>query len=627
MTRKVQEIDPASNSLQIQARINDNYIRPAGQQDAGSIEQIASTLVDINPAVTKYLTQKTEKKENFDVAQGMMIYRKQLAEGKDLTGEEIKAEIAAGNIEGYAKINKNHLRGIYRARHEKTGAELKKHMLEYTATAKLPNEKGELVPVSQITDQDAVMTAFLGEAERYILESTGGKYDPVLYDEYIKPEMNEATTKFINTQAEERIKQHTLERHTLGASILDSTILPLVQSKEFEADKTTGRQIIKTNLEAEAARLISEGRTETETAGFLVNYLQTVMQKIPYEHYEQIEQIAMAAEDIEILKSPIIQNTLKETMNNVQTGKYYEYQRLENIKEEENMQKASDLWDEGERTGNFTAFDKFVSTVKNKGYFLKARSINLAYDEARTEMPFETYRTYQIQADQGRLSFVDVQMLAPKMSKDQLDNLKQSAKEGATRARVLANQSGSSQKEASKKLEKALKQVDTVVAKYFKGDDVLKPAEDNNDTRANVQKLQATLTRIAYSEYSQWLATEGAAADSILREDKLHEIVSKHYSRYKGMYDIYVKDPQLIHSKTDPKKIKADHALEAFRQHLTAEIKPEYRTEALNKAMSEGNVKAVEKAIRKSNPAATNPRSTAQQLIKSYAKADKNKME
>ena len=63
MTRKVQEIDPASNSLQIQARINDNYIRPAGQQDAGSIEQIASTLVDINPVLTKYLTQKTEKKE------------------------------------------------------------------------------------------------------------------------------------------------------------------------------------------------------------------------------------------------------------------------------------------------------------------------------------------------------------------------------------------------------------------------------------------------------------------------------------------------------------------------------------------------------------------------------------
>ena len=91
-----------------------------------------------------------------------MIYRKQLAEGKDLTGEEIKAEIATENIEGYAKINKNQLRGIYRARHEKTGAELKKHMLEYTATTKLPNEKGELVPVSQITDQDAVMTAFLG---------------------------------------------------------------------------------------------------------------------------------------------------------------------------------------------------------------------------------------------------------------------------------------------------------------------------------------------------------------------------------------------------------------------------------------------------------------------------------
>ena len=242
-------------------------------------------------------------------------------------------------------------------------------------------------------------------------------------------------------------------------------------------------------------------------------------------------------------------------------------------------------------------------------------------------MPFETYRTYQIQADQGRLSFVDVQMLAPKMSKDQLDNLKQSAKEGETRARVLANRSGSSQKEASKKLEKALKQVDTVVAKYFKGDDVLKAAEDNNDTRANVRELQTTLTRLAYSEYSQWLATEGAAADSILREDKLHEIVSKHYSRYKGMYDIYVKDPQLIHSKTDPKKIKADHALEAFRQQLTAEIKPEYRTEALNKAMSEGNVKAVEKAIRKSNPAATNPRNTAQMLIKSYANADKNKME
>lgn len=95
----------------------------------------------------------------------MMIYRKQLAEGKDLTGEEIKAEIAAGNIEGYREDKQEPPPGsIYRARHEKTGAELKKHMLEYTATTKLPNEKGELVPVSQITDQDAVMTAFLGEA-------------------------------------------------------------------------------------------------------------------------------------------------------------------------------------------------------------------------------------------------------------------------------------------------------------------------------------------------------------------------------------------------------------------------------------------------------------------------------
>ena len=191
MTRKVQEIDPASNSLQIQARINDNYIRPAGQQDAGSIEQIASTLVDINPVLTKYLTQKAEKKENFDVAQGMMIYRKQLAEGKDLTGEEIKAEIKNNDVIAGIKKLKEQIKDLKKeveTAQSQTSAPISEEVIGDTKVVVAVVENGDLKKiVDDMKNANEKLAILLLQAkDDKVLIVAGSKNTNIKAGEWIK---------------------------------------------------------------------------------------------------------------------------------------------------------------------------------------------------------------------------------------------------------------------------------------------------------------------------------------------------------------------------------------------------------------------------------------------------------
>ena len=59
-------------------------------------------------------------------------------------------------------------------------------MLHYGATATIQDKNGNTIPISQSDEQEQVLNAYLAEAERYANEAAGGKYDPVLYQEYVK---------------------------------------------------------------------------------------------------------------------------------------------------------------------------------------------------------------------------------------------------------------------------------------------------------------------------------------------------------------------------------------------------------------------------------------------------------
>lgn len=628
MTRKIPEIEQA-NTLQVQSRINDTYVRPAGQAGESSLERIAGTMLGLVSPVKKHLEQKKEIQDNFEIAQGMRLRRDLLSEGKDFSDEEIKERLKAGEYkDAYKGSVKNLYQGYAQAQHMKTGAELKAHMQTYLATATMKNAQGETVPISQIQDQDAVMTTVFGEMERYVKEQTGGRYDPVYYEQYIKPEADKIVDYAIEQQAKARLDFLSIERQKAGAAILNSTILPLIKSKEFDADPEAGVTTIRNSLEAEGARLISEGRTQTEATEFLTKYVQNCMEQLPFEQYDKIEQLRRATEGIDLLSAPAVQSMLLDTKNSVETSKYYEKKRKEEYDEDLNMQKASDLYYKAQETGNYTEFLAFVSPLKNKEYFLKAMQINKAYEEFRTEMPFEEYRHYQVLADQGKLDFVQVQMLASKMSEAQTGSLKSTVREGETRARTFARAENTTISKASKKLESIAKQVDKTLAEYFKVDTTLKSAGDNPDTKANVRNLQTRMGRKVYNEYVKWLSTpEGAASNSIEKEDALYTFTEAEYSKNKNMFDILIKTPSLIDNpKADYKRIRSEEDLGNFHKAFDDVIDPKFKTPELNEAFSRGDIRAVSKAISKSGKDKTkNPRQTAQRLISLYSKADKNK--
>ena len=263
MTRKIDDAAIKAPDLQIKAQITDTYVRPAAAPE-GELEQLAQSLVSVQPSLAKYLHIKQEKKDDFEIAQGMELYKNYLADGEDLTADEIGRKIQAGDLDGFRKLTRMQEQGIYQARHKMLGLNLQTHMSSWSEGATLEDENGNAVPLAQVKDQERVMAAFAQEQARWVKEVTGGKYDPVLYQEYVSSAENAAVNTFIQKQAAARVEQIQTEQIRTASGILDGLVMPFVKNGSLLADPDTAIPQLTETLNMEAIAMKQRGIGETD---------------------------------------------------------------------------------------------------------------------------------------------------------------------------------------------------------------------------------------------------------------------------------------------------------------------------------------------------------------------------
>ncbi|MEG1913301.1 MAG: hypothetical protein RR091_12545, partial [Cloacibacillus sp.] len=136
--RQVEEVGQISYETKYSpaAKQVDTYVRPAAPTET-KFEKIAKSLTAINPAISKYIETKNEEKRQYEEAIGVKIYQKALAEGKDLSAQELRDKIKTGEItapEAFKRFTVNTWNGIVKERHKNVAYTLTSHMRNWAQT-------------------------------------------------------------------------------------------------------------------------------------------------------------------------------------------------------------------------------------------------------------------------------------------------------------------------------------------------------------------------------------------------------------------------------------------------------------------------------------------------------------
>lgn len=232
MVRQITDLNNRQ-TLEVKARPVDTYVKPAKPVEDNELEAIAVSLQNVNPAIQKYVMKKREERKNFEEAVGAQIWRKLVATGQDKNAPEISEMVQRGEIEGFRKLTMNNWNGIVKARTAALGNSLEGHMQEWAATATGKDENGNDVPLSSLKDQSKVMALYQQEQSRWIEATTGGQYDPMLFEELVQPKADNATNIFIQQHASRLREQLTNEQAKAMTQAFDSIITPHINENGF----------------------------------------------------------------------------------------------------------------------------------------------------------------------------------------------------------------------------------------------------------------------------------------------------------------------------------------------------------------------------------------------------------
>ena len=580
MTRKIDDAAIKAPDLQIKAQITDTYVRPAAAPE-GELEQLARSLVNVQPSITKYLHTKQEEKDDFEIAQGMQIWDDYAASHKNFSEDETYKKIQAGDLDGFRKLTRMQKQGIYQARHKMLGLNLQTHLSTWAEGATLEDEDGNAVPLAQVKDQERVMTAFMQEKARWIKEITGGKFDPILYKQYVADAEASAINTFIQQQAGARREQLHTEQTYTSTRILDGLVMPFVKNGSLLADPDTAIPQLTETLNMEAIAMKQRGIGETDAMKIMSQYLQTAMRNVPEDN---IQALLKAAQTMPMLQNPAIQETLKQTATDAEEDAQRKRWRDKQARQDKVQEEAFDLyknmWENGE---NKQAVEAFLKKYPEAA--AEYNSIKKSMDIARSstgEMDNDTFRDVRIQALRGQLNYSGVMHLLPSLSPDQQDDLVGIAMRNESRIRsIMAENRAMSRASASASVDKTYKSLEKVLDSYTKDNPILKNM--TTEQRRSYNLLRNRIVELSEYEYAAWLQDSkgGAAQDYGKREVAKASIVGRVFGQYERQLATYLNDPAKINE--NPENV-AREVNEASLAKFRSELKPKAQQEFFTKA-------------------------------------------
>ena len=558
--RKIEDIK--TPQLQITAQPKDTYVRPAAPAP-DRLEKIAEALVDIEPTIGKYLTKKQTEKDDFEIAQGIEIFKDMKAEGRTGNDEDIERGIATNDPTVFKKLTKTQKQGVYIARHQLVGQQLQTHLGSWAEkqTIKVENENGEMVdtPLASVKDQSAVIDALYAEADRYVKEQTGGRYDPQLFSQYIQPQLNAASNTFIQRQAQERKQQIAIEAIGVYTNILNGIIKPQLADNSLITNGEAGINQLTATLQGAAENMMASGFSQKDAMEMLAQTAQATIRKAPPD---AIEALSKAFASVPMLSAPDIQETLKITTDAAEKEASFAYEREKQRKEDEAEEKAFDLLKPLLTGGKIdetaiTAFSSGNPTQLLKMNYLK-KQIEMGYENLNA-MDNEAYNDLYIQMLRGKMNYNEALQYAGSMNKDQIDSLLQIADHNETKirqARAEARASGGymTRKQAETINKKEKTNAEKALKVFYDVDKQAEIATDDVQKR-NIMNIGTRMSYEVFVEYEAWKADASAEsrANPFKCESALNSIAQRIYSKYKDNLSVYQRSPELMNE--NPRKI------------------------------------------------------------------------
>ena len=562
MTRKIDDIK--TSDLRIQSQMKDTYIRPAAPAP-DRLEKVGEALVGIEPSISKFLIKKKEEKDNFELAQGMEIWKEGVAEGRMWDDADIERGIATSDPTVFKKLTHMQKQGIYRARHERLGQHLQTHMGAWSekATIDVEDENGGVVktPLSMVKDQAKVIDAFLAEADRYAKEQTGGRYDPVLYADIVKPKLNEVTNVFIQQQASERKKQIELEAVNVYTGVLADVVKPYLATNRLVTDSAAIPQL-SMSIQSTADNMMASGFSQKDTMTMVAQAAQNFIRNAPPD---AIAPLTQAFSALPIMQSPDMLEPLTSTMNSAQQIADYAIERAKRIKEDQAEEDAFDLLKPLLSGGRIdeNAVNSFAATNKEQlaAFNQMRRNIAIGYENI-TGMNEGAFRDIRLQLLKGEIGYKDALHYASHMNSPQIDDLiniadHNEAKIKTARAEARANANYLSRGDAGSKVKKEWSEVANVIKTYYDTDERIKTAP-NAAAKRKITDVSNKLLEETYLEFEAWKtdATPETLANYAKRNTALNSIAERKFNKYAQNLATYEQNPSQMDE--DPKKVNKE---------------------------------------------------------------------
>ena len=532
------------------ARPGDFYNRPAVGPES-RLEKIAAAYDKIGVHIGGYLRDRKKKQEDLEIAQGVELFKTRQALGENFTADEMAEKAAKGDYEGFKHLTRFQKEGIRRARHEAAGLKLQEHMQTWQSTATLPDENGNPVPLDQITDSDRVIDAFNRESARWLMEKTGGQYDPVLAQEYIRDPERSAMNQFIQQQAAKRNAQIRAEQRLAATELMDAYTSPIINDGLFDVDPYTAGRRFYDNISYVAETLMRDGVSQSDASEFLGQYMQSALRSV--NSHDLIDKMLAIAQVHPLLQDPTLKEQIIAAAEYGHRSVEWAKDREEEQKKELAEQQAFDLY-EKLRTGTATQADMVAfsqSSPANAAALTQMqKQLQAGFDAAMAMLP-EDYDRYRIETLRGEIKYDGFLADLSRLNDAQRDEIGAIIRTNEERSRAIQNHARAQGRYMTKDdVDKLLKTRRGRVQKVM--EELLKPtlginAPLSDGEAANGMRAQSRTEEAILNEWLAWQRKFPAEAlDYYADEAALIEIAQKHTALLVNNWKTYMTDPSTL---------------------------------------------------------------------------------
>lgn len=288
--RVTKDIRQDGGGLQIKAHMSDAYIKPSADSEESGLEQLARSLVGVQPSLKKYLDTKAEEKKDFDTNRGAALYNML---GDNMPWKEAKEKLLKGDVSGFKDINDNVKTGYIGERHKAAGIRFMTDMQEWESKGVGIDKDGKQIALSSVEDPSELMDIYSRKQAEVLQSYIGKSYSPHFYGQYIQPALDTNVKQFVARQTEARAAILLDKRDMAFGETLNTFMNKIIVNNELVFDDTVFTpQGIADGMMELSRDIMAGGMPENEVNKQMTVMLRSMMYDYDIDNIDGLKEVA-----------------------------------------------------------------------------------------------------------------------------------------------------------------------------------------------------------------------------------------------------------------------------------------------------------------------------------------------